>query len=147
MNRNRVAAIAVLAVSALLYVASIAGEGGGYEFPTLIALVMGLLGAGLLAHALSPGRSADGERAASVPWGAILPGLALFVAYLFAMQWLGFFVSSFLVFLAIAVLYAPGKQTIATVGRIAGVGGLFTAALYAVFVLLLQVQFPQGLLF
>lgn len=147
MNNIPIAPIAVLVISAILYAASATGEGGGYEFPTLIALVMCVFAAGMLAHALGPGRRAKDERPGTVPWGAIVPGLALFVAYLFVMQWVGFFVTSFLVFLAIAVLYAPGKQTLAGVGRTAGVSAVFTVALYAVFVLLLQVQFPQGLLF
>jgi len=147
MNTNLTTPIAVLAVSAAMYAASASGDGGGFEFPTLIALIMCALGAGMLIHALGPGRRSSGKRSGSVPWGSILPGLALFVAYLFLMGWLGFFVTSFLVFVVIALLYAPGSPTAPAIARTAGVAGVFTATLYGVFVLLLQVQFPQGLLF
>lgn len=147
MNTHLIAPVAVLVVSAAMYSASALGDGGGYEFPTLIAVIMCLLGAGMLVQALKRGRAAGDPRPAGVPWGSVLPGIALFFGYLLLMQWLGFFTTSFLVFLVIALLYAPGAPTGASIGRIAGVAGVFTATLYGVFVLLLQVQFPRGVLF
>ena len=147
MNNNLIASIAALMVSVVLYVVSAGGEGGGYEFPALIGLVMCGLAAGMLAYELGPGRRSKGEASGRIPWGSVLPGLVLFVAYLFLIERLGFFVTSFLVFLVIAALYAPGPQSPNRIARTAGIAGVFTATLYTVFVLLLQVQFPQGLLF
>ena len=147
MSTNLISAIAALALSAAMYAASAAGEGGGYEFPKLIALAMCAMGIGMLIYEFGPGRKSADTPAGGLPWGRILPGLGIFVAYVFLIGWLGFFATSFLVFLVVALLYSPDAKTPVVIARIAGIAVAFMATLYGVFVLLLQVQFPQGVLF
>ena len=90
MSTNLISAIAALALSAAMYAASAAGEGGGYEFPKLIALAMCAMGIGMLIYEFGPGRKSADTPAGGLPWGRILPGLGIFVAYVFLIGWLGF---------------------------------------------------------
>ena len=60
-------------------------------------------------------------------------------------EWLGFFASIFLMLMAISLIMAEG-WTARTVGRQAALNLAFTACLYVVFVVLLQMVTPSGLI-
>jgi hypothetical protein len=149
MNRTQTTAIGTLVVSAVACWASISGSSaGGYEFPTVIALTMALLALGMAVPAFGRGRAMPAEDdGGSVPWGRVWPGLVFFVGYLLVLERLGFFVSSLIAFVGLTLIYAPGTPSLSALLKQIGIGLGFIAVLYAVFVLLLQVQFPRGLLF
>jgi hypothetical protein len=76
----------------------------------------------------------------------IVPALLIFVAYLLLAEMLGFFATSFLAFVAIGTLYSPEDSVFRAIGLCVISALVFFTVLYVVFVLLLKVQLPAGLL-
>ena len=118
-----------------------------YLFPRLIAVALLCLASLAFLRALQ-GRNRTGAGIARDAAIRIAPGLAVMAAYVFlAAEGLGFYLASALAFLAVYALYDPGSHRAPRVwARRLTVTLGFTALLYAVFALLLQVQTPRGLL-
>ena len=141
-------ALGCLLVAAGLFAASWGGEFGGYQFPRVVAVAMILLAVALAVQAWrAVPEGADRDGVESPPWGKILPGLLVLIAYLLLAERLGFFLASLLAFFGLAVLYTPGRLGVAKLARTAAVATGFMAVLYLLFVVLLRVQFPRGLWF
>ena len=141
-------ALVYLMVSAGLFYASSGDEFGGYEFPRVVAIAMLALSVIIALQAWR--RAADGpsqDELEAIPLGKLWPSLSVFIGYLLLAEHLGFFVTSFLAFLIIAVLYTPGRLSVVTLLRTTLIGIGFIAVLYLVFVMLLRVQFPHGMFF
>lgn len=135
-----------LAVVAGLFALSwYGGEGEAYLFPQQIALAMLVIAvASVVENLVKPESGGD-----SVNWSLILPAVGIGVAYLMALELLGFYTSSALTFFAISLLYSrsgggSGEQRTATIVRCALVTAGFTAALYLLFNVGLRVQTPIG---
>ncbi len=148
MLMHRLTAAASLLIAIGLYVASIySGSETGYEFPQAVAISMIALTAVLVAMSFKPSIAAISADEQPVPWRHIWPALAVFLGYLFLAMNVGFFVTSFLAFLALALIYTPGRLDRRNVAIITGVAFAFMTVLYLIFVALLNVQTPRGLLF
>ncbi len=147
MAAARLTAIGTIVVSALLYWAAAApADSRAYLFPKVIAIAMGVLGVAMLVRSRSA-VGAKGESATAVPWSRLWPVFTILVAYLMLAQHLGFYVTSWLAFASIGIVYSPADTSIVGAKRCLPVSLAFLGVLYLVFVLLLQVQTPRGVLF
>lgn len=129
----------------LIWAASGGGNPDAYVFPKLLATLMVVLG---VAMAITDWgfRGTQDMTAVLIPWAELWPALLVFVLYMAAAQQLGFYFASWLAFAAIGVIYSPMHSTAASAKRCLPIALLFLAVLYGVFVFLLQVQTPKGVM-
>ena len=145
MSQDRIAGSAALVLGITLY--ALAGESEAYLFPRSIALAIGLLGLVIAGSTLtSMVRPAADRPGASSRWLAVLPVLAVFVAYRFTMEALGFYVSAFAAFLIIVWIYAPEPVSPPVAAKRLAISAAFIAVIFVLFSVLLNVQTPRGLL-
>ncbi|MEJ2344482.1 MAG: tripartite tricarboxylate transporter TctB family protein [Gammaproteobacteria bacterium] len=145
---RRLTAIGAIALSIFLYWAAASAEDqAAYLFPKVIAASMLVLAVAILIREWAPRVGADAAAVVSVPWVRLWPIFAIFVLYLLAAQQLGFYATSLLAFIAIGVVYSPSESSFGDIKRCVPISLVFLAVLYLVFVVLLQVQTPRGLLF
>lgn len=141
---ERLNPIASTILGVLLYwAASGASNPQAYLFPRILAATMVVLGVALIIAEWTPipVGPEDSER---IPWATLWPALAIFALYMAVAPQLGFYVSSALAFVAIGVIYSPMRSTARAAARCIPISVAFLIVLYAVFVLLLQVQMPRG---
>lgn len=144
---ERVIAIACVVIGGLLYWAALGADvPQAYLFPQMLALAMIALGIAMVIAAFGRNAAAPAPWA-HIPWARILPGMVVLVAFLSILQTIGFYVSSWLAFSTIGVLYAPAGKRVAAVKRVMPASIVFLAVLYLVFWTLLQVQLPRGFAF
>ena len=138
-NRNLCVSLGMLAFSGVLLAQTMTIKVADSRMFVLCAVS----GAVLLIQSLT-GRANDetgGLLFARKEWLAIVALLACWAL----MPALGFFASIFLMLMAISLIMAEG-WTARTVGRHAALNLAFTACLYVVFVVLLQMVTPSGLI-
>lgn len=129
----------------LVWAASGAANPQAYLFPKLLAVLMIVLGVAMVIADWGV-RGIPGASALAIPWGKLWPALLIFVLYMVAAQPLGFYLASWLTFAAIGITYSPRESTTANAKRCVPIAFAFLAVLYGVFVLLLQVQMPKGVM-
>jgi hypothetical protein len=143
MTATRWTSLGMLAFALTLYVLSTTAEGQeAYVFPRIIALAMCLIALFTLVF-----EWANFDRSSvSIPWGKLWPALTIFLVYMLILRYLGFYASSFLVFFALGVIYTSQNYIVGT-KRCLPISIAFMAVLYVIFVWLLRVQTPRGILF
>ena len=143
-NRNLCVSLGMLAFSGVLLAQTMTIKvADSRMLPMLSFVLCSVSGAVLLIQSLT-GRANDetgGLLFARREWLAIVALLACWAL----MPALGFFASIFLMLMAISLIMAEG-WTARTVGRQAALNLAFTACLYVVFVVLLQMVTPSGLI-
>ena len=143
----RLTAIACVLVGGVLYWAALGSEmPKAYFFPQMLALTMVVLGAAMLVGEFRAGGKAQAA-AIVIPWSKIWPGMVVLAVYMAVAQQVGFYLSAWLAFIAIALIYMPVTERAATVKRCVPVATAFLAVLYLVFWTLLRVQLPHGFAF
>ena len=146
-NRNLCVSLGMLAFSGVLLAQTMTIKvADSRMLPMLSFVLCAVSGAVLLIQSLT-GRANDetgGLLFARKEWLAIVALLACDVV-IALMPALGFFASIFLMLMAISLIMAEG-WTARTVGRQAALNLAFTACLYVVFVVLLQMVTPSGLI-
>lgn len=143
----RLTALACILFGGYLYWSALGSDTPvAYFFPQMLALAMVALGAAMLVMEL---RSGGARQNAGPPtqWYRIWPGMLVLVVYMAIAEQVGFYVSAWLAFSTIGVLYAPIGKRVATVKRVVPVSIAFLTVLYLVFWMLLQVQLPRGFAF
>ena len=144
---HRLTALGALLVAAgLLYASMAPDQARGYEFPSIVAVVMMALGGLLFVLSFRRHTAALSADEEPIAWGRIWPAVSVFVAFVLLAGRLGFFTTSFLAFMAIAIVYSPAGAGVRQIATTALVGAGFMAVLYVVFVILLNVQLPAGAL-
>jgi len=137
------AIIAIIALAAAFYKT----EPDVYLFPRISAVIIALL-AGILLLKSFMGRSIKPlSEAKLIHWKTLLPGLAIGLIYLLSLEVIGFYVSSFVAYFAICVVY--GKCDMLNVKRglfKIGVSTVFMVILFLLFWNLLHVRTPTGFL-
>lgn len=116
-------------------------------FPRTIIIIMGVLSALLLLQGMLMKPDSKKASADPYPWLRFLVLFGLIVIYLAVMETVGFYVSAFLFF--VAVTYVMGRGDLSpkkALTRAAG-SAAFTAVLFLLFCVLLEVQTPRGLFF
>lgn len=139
-------ALGTLAVTLLIAWFSVDLDDASYVFPGAIAILMVLLAVAMVIMELkpkAPGSAIDEE---AIPWGIILPTLVILLGFLVVVEWLGFFATSFFCFYGIVLIYTRGVPNLPQTVRSGVISLIFIAALYVLFVLILGVQFPRGIL-
>ena len=138
---KRVAALGAMLVSSLVFIYIwLAGDGEAYAFPRLIGIMMLALATVLFVEAVRTwGRKKLGS--SLVEWADIWPGLAMLVVYLICLNYLGFYLSSLLLFVGITGVYSANLDQKALV-RIGAVALIFVAIIYALFNQALLVTTP-----
>lgn len=145
-RKHRLTSVGALLVALGLAAASFMPNVSGYEFPQVTAMVAVLIAAILVLLALVPKQPVTAADEESIPWGGIWPLLLILFGFLLVMGWLGFFATSFIAFFLITLIYSPHRVSVRGVLKGAVITGLFLGVLYLIFVTLLQVQVPQGIL-
>jgi Tripartite tricarboxylate transporter TctB family len=143
----RLISLACILFGGYLYWSALGSETPrAYFFPQMLALTMVALGAGMLVMAFRGGgkRQAAGS---ATQWYKIWPGMLVLVVFMAVAEQVGFYVSSWLAFTSIGVLYAPARHRLATAKRCVPIAFVFLAVLYLVFWTLLRVQLPHGFAF
>jgi hypothetical protein len=150
---RRVALIALILSALILWAALAPLNRSVYLFPIFWASFMVVLSIVLLWRTFPANRHSDSERpgAGTLPMSqAILrlaPAIGVFVSYLFLMANLGFYVSAWLAFVALACWYGPRPVRFAGLLTHGAIGAVFATTLYLLFSYLLAVQPPGGWLF
>ena len=143
----RLIAIACIALGGLLYWAALGSDNPtAYFFPQMLALTMAVLGATML---IMEFRGSGMPQAAwsAIQWYRIWPGMFVLVVYMAVAETVGFYVSSWLAFTSIGILYAPVGDRRPTAKRCVPIALVFLAVLYLIFWMLLRVQLPHGFAF
>jgi putative tricarboxylic transport membrane protein len=126
---------------------------GPAVFPLILGVMLTILGAGQLVRTLWKSRRkehdhrrGDGSGLKSFLCnsgdGKAFRMIALFILYLFMMQWIGFFVSTFL-FAALSSRLTEAKDW----GRPIALSAGITLFCYLLFEVWLKLSFPRGILF
>jgi hypothetical protein len=143
----RLTPLACVLLGGCLYWAALGSEvPKAYFFPQMLALTMVVLGAALLVTEFRASGKAEAVRVA-VPWAMIWPGMLVLALYMALAQRVGFYLSSWLAFVSIAILYATPARRAATIKRSVPISIFFLTVLYLVFWMLLRVQLPHGFAF
>jgi hypothetical protein len=147
MTADRIVALVCLIISGLLLYAGTGHEyKNAYLFPNLMAVVMIVISVIMLITSGSERISGEAP-VLSVPWAKLWPAFAVFIVYMMIAQQLGFFLSSFIAFTVLGVIYSRQENLLPAARSCIPIGAAFLAVLYGLFVLLLQVQLPRGFLF
>jgi hypothetical protein len=91
------------------------------------------------------GKQTDGKK--PFPLGTLVGSFVMIVIYLAIMEWLGFYLSAFLFFVAVTFLFGRRELTIRQGASRIGIAMIFTGVLFVLFNRILVVQTPKGLLF
>lgn len=146
---HRVASGAILAVALWVTYVSFTGEpSSAFLFPRIIATVMLVLSSWNFFRAIT-GVSKVGEGLSLAVAKTISPGSIVVLVHIFFMaKFLGFYVSSFIAFVAIYSLYDPAPHNVLkSWAKRALVALIFMVMMYGLFNLLLKVQTPRGIFF
>ncbi|WP_104205091.1 tripartite tricarboxylate transporter TctB family protein [Billgrantia saliphila] len=145
-RKHRLTALGALLVAVGLATVSFMPSVPGYEFPQLAAIGAVLCAAILVLLALVPRQPITTVDEEPIPWGGIWPLLLILFGFLLVMGWLGFFTTSFLAFFLITQIYTPQRFSWHGAIRGAAIAALFLGVLYLIFVTVLRVQVPSGIL-
>jgi Tripartite tricarboxylate transporter TctB family len=143
----RLISSACILLGGVLYWAALGSDTPkAYFFPQMLALTMVAMGAAMLVMDL---RSSGKLQAIwpATPWYKIWPGMLVLIVFMAIAERVGFYVSSWLAFTSIGILYAPARDRLATAKHCALIAVVFLAVLYLIFWMLLRVQLPHGFAF
>lgn len=143
---KRLIPLGCIIIGVLLYWASSgAANAQAYVFPKLLAATMIVLAIAMTVADWSA-RVGQQDTPIAIPWSKLWPALVIFVLYMAAAQPLGFYLASWLAFAAIGIVYSPAESNIASAKRCVPIAFAFLLVLYGVFVVLLRVQMPKGVM-
>lgn len=145
-RRHNMTVIVTLIVTLALAFFSFTAGGSGYLFPQIIAAAMVFIAVIMMALTFLPKQPITTSDEEPIPWGIIFPTLLILIGFLFVVEWLGFFATSFIAFYSIVLIYTPERLKRRQFIKSAAISFTFMGALYLIFVLLLNVQIPHGIL-
>lgn len=145
MNRDAIVGLVCLVLSAVLYATlGHIEEPRAAAFPRTIIIAMGILSAMMLVqHLLFPK-----PQVKQAPFPLLRVGglFVIIIVYLSLLETVGFYLASFLFFMAVVCLMGFKRLTLKqTITWVLG-SVVFTAVLFVLFKVLLEVQTPLGLL-
>lgn len=145
-RRNTMTVITTLFVSLVIAYLSFSPAGSGYLFAKLTAGFLVFIALLMVILTFIPKKSIVVTDDEPIPWGIILPTLLILIGFLLVVDWLGFFATSFIAFYSIVLIYTPGILNRRQYYKSAAISATFIAVLYLIFVMLLNVQIPHGVL-
>ena len=138
----------VLAGTLILYLSlQWAEEPRAVIFPKVVLVIMAILSALLLAQSLLIKKATAQVKQKPFPFQRALLCFLMIIAYLFIMESVGFYLSSFLFFVAVTFIMGREDMDIRKALARVGVSALFMVVLFILFNKLLLVQTPKGFLF
>lgn len=145
MNRDAIVGLVCLVLSVVLYAClGHIEEPRAAAFPRTIIIAMGILSAMmLLQHLLFPKPQA---KQGPFPWARVGGLFAIIIVYLALLEVVGFYLASFLFFMAVVCIMGFRRITTKQVLSWMLGSAIFTAILFVLFKVLLEVQTPRGLL-
>ncbi|MGN0371263.1 MAG: tripartite tricarboxylate transporter TctB family protein [Enterocloster sp.] len=135
--------IMAFALAAIYF--SLPMPGNAPIFPRMAAGFLFLCALGLLAGTMLRKKKGEAPETAAVDFGAMqspLVTLVLVIAYAVGFKYIGFYVTTFVI--TIALMLYMGIRSVKTIGLVVIV---LTAFLYGLFTMQLKVPMPHGLLF
>ena len=148
-NREQASALYALLVAALFAFLSFYNtDAETYLFPRIIAVVLAILSVILFISNTTVGESSEKQSPADQYFSTVWPGLLIGLIFVLIMEDLGFYVSSFLAFMAILIVY--DSQPIANAKVLftkISISAAFMLVLYLLFWNGLHVRTPTGILF
>lgn len=149
MSRSHLTAGGALLLAVVLYISAATQEAeAAYQFPRLLAICMIIIALGMLIAAWRRMPEGGHTAATNISWDKLWPAFAVLVIYLGIMEFVGFYISSLVVFFVLSTLYGPRLDLApARLTRLVGTALAFMGVLYVIFAVFLRVQTPRGLLF
>lgn len=150
---RRVGLVALVFSGLILWAALVPENLSVYVFPIFWAGIMVVFSLALIWRAFSTNEQDDTAKqaAGTLPLSQavkrLAPAIGVFLAYLFLMANLGFYLSAWLAFSGLATLYGPRPISASRLFVHGALGAGFVAILYLLFSYLLAVQPPAGWLF
>jgi hypothetical protein len=139
-----IAVIIMFIFSAFFYALISAADPQSTQFPLLMLVLMLALGAlKIIAQILEKKEGSRGQ--APFPFFRVSFVTAAIVAYIIAMEYIGFYTSSFLFFMGSTLAIQNFPRTPKVIAARAGLGLAFLGSLYLLFTVLLKVQIPKGI--
>ena len=135
----------MLACAIIICIAGFSGSNQeAFLFPNVVSVIMVIIAAFAVFNSRNTQQK---EKSNPVPWMLIMPAIVIFIAYLALAETVGFYICSFVAFVALVSIYMPESLNLKRFSRILITGLIFMAGLYCLFSLLLKVQVPRGFLF
>ncbi len=147
MNKDIIVSLVCLAGAAFLYYSlGWIDEERAMAFPRVVIIIIGCLSLLLFIQTLiikKVKESSDNP----FPWGRFITVFIIIIVYFFFMEKIGFYVSAFLLFVAITMIFGRAGVTVSkAVSRVA-FSVAFTGVIYVLFKIILKVQTPTGVFF
>ena len=98
----------------------------------------------LLAQSVLIGKTQKADNREHYPWARFFLLFVIIVVYLAVMETIGFYLSAFLFFVGICLILGRADLTVRRAAFWVGSSALFTAVLFVLFKVLLEVQTPRG---
>ena len=147
MKRDVIVSLVCLAAAISIYFTLGWIEGDrARQFPGVVLIITGILSVLLFIQTLMT-KGVQSSAGKPFPWGRFLSLLALILVYFYFMESIGFYVSAFLFFIAVTLIFGRVGLTIAKAASRVGLSFAFTGVLYLLFRIILKVQTPSGVLF
>ena len=147
MKKDTIVAAIWLIASIILYVTlDHIEEQRAATFPMVVIIGIGVLSALLLIQSLVVGSLTE-KSEEKYPWGRFGLLFVMMVAYLASMETVGFYLSSFLFFVAVCFILGRSELTMRRGAIWAAGSAVFTIVLFMLFKVLLEVQTPRGLFY
>ena len=165
MRKELIISLVLLAGTIGLYCSlSLMEDPRAATFPRVVIIIMGVLSVALLLQSAIIRQKSnkpalqgtsiedkDQKDGASVkakfPLAQVFLCFILIIIYFAVMEWLGFYVSAFLFFVATTFVLGGKALTLRKGGLRVGIAFIFTAVLFILFNKLLVVQTPKGIFF
>ena len=165
MRKELIISLVLLAGTiGLYYSLSLMEDPRAATFPRVVIVIMGVLSVALLlqsaivrqkknrpalqkATVKNKGEKDDAAASNQFPLAQVFLCFILIIIYFAVMEWLGFYISAFLFFVAATFVLGRKELTLRIGGVRIGIAFIFTAVLFVLFNKLLVVQTPKGLFF
>jgi len=165
LRRELIISLVLLAGTIGLYCSlSLMEDPRAATFPRVVIVIMGVLSVALLlqsaivrqktnrpalqkATVKNKGEKDDATANNQFPLAQVFLCFILIIIYFAVMEWLGFYFSAFLFFVAATFVLGRKELTLRIGGVRIGIAFIFTAVLFVLFNKLLVVQTPKGLFF
>ena len=145
-SKEHIAAIVTVGIAVIALATSFyKTDAEVYLFPRIAAIIITILAAVLVFKVIKNSTNIGSYFPKLIKWKTLLPGLAVGVVYLFLLEIVGFYVTSFFAYFSICVIYGRCDMT----NRKRGifklvVSTIFMIVLFLLFWNLLHVRTPTG---
>ena len=145
-SKEHIAALVTTAIALIALVTSFyKTDAEVYLFPRIAAVIIAILAAVLIFKVIKSTTNLGADFPKLIKWKTLLPGLAVGAIYLFLLEIVGFYVTSFFAYFSICVIYGRCDMTNRKRGIFKlAVSTIFMIVLFLLFWNLLHVRTPTG---